>query len=833
MLTSPSATFGELLRHHRQTAGLTQQELAERAGLSVHGIQKLERGATHPYRDTAQRLIAALHLDADDQACFRAAVVPMRRHGSGHQPEAPTDERHNLPALVTRLIGRDRAVREVAQKMSETRLLTLTGVGGCGKTRLALEVGRGMLGSYADGVWLVELGPLVSPAAVAPRVAGALGIREIAEQPLSLTLVNALRHRRLLLVLDNCEHLLDACAELVDALLRACPELRILATSREPIGIVGEVAWRVPSLAVPEATATVEQLSSSPSVQLFVERATAVQPRFALTAVNAGAVAQICQRLDGIPLALELAAARIDSLTPEQIALRLDQRFRLLTGGSRSALPRQQTLMATLDWSYDLLRKPERSLLQRLAVFSGGWTLEAAEGVCADGDVDSQDVLDLLAKLTRKSLVIADAMPEGAVRYVLLETVRDYAHQKLSSRGSFEFTALRDRHATFYAAWVAHLLPIPLIETWFGTAAGLNHALLQVDAEYDNIRLMYNWCLESNQPAPGIRVGIRLHYFAESRGLYADQLRWLEALLGLPYAAGDRADAVQPVERALAVFLVAACYQRLGACQESRRRYEESIVLLRELGENLPLATALAERGLVGWLLGDSADAVHHLHESRRVLEQCDSSNPLTVASDTHTLRNLGIVARSEGGYERAAEYFRESVRRGLVASSSGGYLAARGLSHLARTQFLQGDIREARRWFGEALQIMSADRLAGHSLADCLDWLAAVADADGRPRNAAVLFGAADAQWQASGAIRYAPERARYAAEVVKVQAKLSAAEFASAWADGQAMGRERAVDFAVQQTRLSSPLHENDSDCSAFAIARMVGMKTPRRSR
>ncbi len=206
-----------------------------------------------------------------------------------------------------------------------------------------------MLGSYADGVWLVELGPLVSPAAVAPRVAGALGIREIAEQPLSLTLVNALRHRRMLLVLDNCEHLLDACAALVYALLRACTELRILATSREPIGIVGEVAWRVPSLAVPEATATVEQLSSSPSVQLFVERATAVQPRFALTAVNAGAVAQICQRLDGIPLALELAAARIDSLTPEQIALRLDQRFRLLTGGSRSALPRQQTMMATLD----------------------------------------------------------------------------------------------------------------------------------------------------------------------------------------------------------------------------------------------------------------------------------------------------------------------------------------------------------------------------------------------------------------------------------------------------------------------------------------------------
>jgi transcriptional regulator with XRE-family HTH domain len=362
MLTqSAPSTFGDLLRQHRQTAGLTQQELAERAGLSVHGIQKLERGATRPYRDTAQRLIVALRLGAEDRSRFHAAVAPVRRHTSAPRGKASDGAvRHNLPSPTTSLVGREDATVEIRRRLAGTRLLTLTGVGGCGKTRLALEVARTVVEDNSDGVWLVELGPLADPSLVPQRVAIALEVREKAEEPLTTALANALRDRHLLLVLDNCEHLLDACAQLVDDLLKACPGLSVLTTSREPIGIRGEVAWRVPSLAVPDpaSTETLQQLLVNPAVQLFVQQALAAQPRFMLTARNKSAVVQICRRLDGIPLALELAAARIEALTAEQISARLDQRFRLLTGGSRAAMPRQQTLAATLDWSYDLLAKP-------------------------------------------------------------------------------------------------------------------------------------------------------------------------------------------------------------------------------------------------------------------------------------------------------------------------------------------------------------------------------------------------------------------------------------------------------------------------------------------
>jgi predicted ATPase/DNA-binding XRE family transcriptional regulator len=804
MVTRTSATFAELLRRYRQAAGLTQQELAERAGLSAHGIQKLERGATHPYRDTARRLIEALRLDAEEQARLRATVVPMHRHGLVREADITNLQmRSNLPAPVTRLIGRDEAVLEVMRKLDQTRLLTLTGVGGCGKTRLALEVARMLTGSYADGVWLVELAPVTEPRAVGPRVAAVLGIGESAEQPLTAMLASALRHRQMLLLLDNCEHVLDASARLIDALLRGCAGLRVLTTSREPIGIGGEMTWRVPSLTLPDAasTVTLEHLSSNPAVELFTERAKAVRPGFALTTANPAAVVQICRRLDGIPLALELAAARIESLAPEEVARRLDQRFRLLTGGSRAALPRQQTLKATLDWSYDLLGMPERLLFERLAVFSGGWTLEAAEAICPGDDVDSEDVLDLLAKLTHKSLVLAEEAGDGAMRYALLESVRDYARQKLVLRGMTEMTALRSRHAAFYVAWVEQLMPVMLTETWLGRSVGLRDALLQIDAESDNIRLVLNWCLESNQPGPGIRIGIRLPYFWDARGLDAESYRWMQALLERVEATPG-AHAIPRVDRAVALVVLAVCAMRQGEYQESRRRHDEAIALWRELGEDLPLAVALSGRGLVAWVLGELDDAKVHLDESRQLFEQCDRTNPLCVEYAPNALRNLGVVARSEGDYDRAAEYFLESVRYARVVSESGGSVVVRGLSHLARTRFMQGDIAQARQLFREALGMVQAHRIAGHGLPDCLDWLAAMLAAEGRPRAAAVLFGAADAQSQVSNALRYTPERARYADEVASVEADLTPEEFAAAWAEGRAMSREQVVDFALEQT-------------------------------
>ena len=367
---------------------------------------------------------------------------------------------HNLPVQLTSFIGREREMAEVKRLLATTHLLTLTGPGGTGKTRLALQLGAEMLGvaDYADGVWLVELAALEHPGALPQAIAAAFCLGSMpGREPLD-AVTDFLRDKRLLLILDNCEHLIDAVARLADHLLRASPRLKILASSREALGVTGEVAFRVPSLSLPEEGAhgvgddashmSPVELMACEAARLFVERATAVNPRFALTDRNAPAVAQICRRLDGIPLALELAAARVKVFTAEQIAARLDDRFRLLTGGSRTALPRQQTLRAAIDWSYDLLAEPERALLKRLSVFVGGWTFEAAEAICP-----GEDVLEALTQLVNKSLVVAEHRAderEDGVRYRMLETVRQYARDRLLDAGVAEVAAARDCHLDYF-----------------------------------------------------------------------------------------------------------------------------------------------------------------------------------------------------------------------------------------------------------------------------------------------------------------------------------------------------------------------------------------------
>jgi predicted ATPase/class 3 adenylate cyclase len=322
--------------------------------------------------------------------------------------------RHNLPVQVTSLIGREREIEEVRQRLAEARLLTLTGSGGVGKTRLALQVAAELTEAYPEGVWLAELASLSDPDLVPQTTAQAIGVREEPGKSLTRTLADTLKDKRLLLVLDNCEHLVDACARLADTLLRSCPEMKVLATSREVLGIAGEVVYPVPSLSLPDPQRplTPDVLGEYESVRLFAERAAGVAPAFVMTARNAGAVAHVCRQLDGIPLAIELAAARVRALSIEQVAQRLDDRFRLLTGGSRTALPRQQTLRALIDWSYDLLTGPEKRLLSRLSVFAGGWTLAAAEAVCSGEDIEAWEILDLLTSLVNKSL----ASYEGAGR---------------------------------------------------------------------------------------------------------------------------------------------------------------------------------------------------------------------------------------------------------------------------------------------------------------------------------------------------------------------------------------------------------------------------------
>jgi non-specific serine/threonine protein kinase len=602
-----SVSFGDLLRQHRRAPGLTQEALAERAGLTVDGIRKLERGVTRPNRHTVQCLVAALGLSDVDQVRLHSAVeVTCRPRRVREAVDAPL---HNLPVSITSFVGRQSEVAEVVRRLDRVRLLTLTGIGGCGKTRLALEVARTVLDRYPDGVWLVELAPIADATLVPHLVGTAVGVREGPDQTPLDALRTALRNRHLLLVLDNCEHLLETCARLVDDLVRACGQVSVLATSRETLGLTGEIAWRVPSLAVPEACErfTLPEIRRSAAVQLFVERATAWQSSFALTERNATAVAQICRRLDGIPLALELAAARTSALGSEQIAARLDHCFRLLTGGSRAALPRQQTLRATLDWSYDLLTKAERLMLNRLAVFAGGWSLEAAEVICADEQIGDGDVVDMLAQLVNKSLVIADAAGDGRERYGMLETVRQYALEQLVAEGETEL--MRRRHAQYFMKLSEQLDTevVLLGELVLATGEQLDY----IEIEQDNLRTALRWWIDSQDAGQAIRQACLLWQFWFFRGSVTEGHTWLLQALALPPASGSHA------MRRRALPALSHLATRHGDYAVALEALEELLAGQRSDGDPLRAAYTLMQLANVHFLTGAYAVAWVCLEDSR------------------------------------------------------------------------------------------------------------------------------------------------------------------------------------------------------------------------
>src|SRR6266498_382845 len=402
-------SFGYWIRRQRKALDLTQQVLAERVGCSLAAIKKIESDERRPSRQIAERLADILGVAANQREIFlevARGIRPVDQLLLTREPaistSTPSQTReslpNNLPIQLTSFIGRERELSEAEQLLSNTRLLTLTGPGGTGKTRLALQIAQEVLPSFTNGVWLVELAPLAEPSLIPQTIASVFELREVPNTSIMDILANYLHAKQLLLILDNCEHLIKACAKLSADLLHVCPRLKIMLSSREALGISGETVYRVPSLSLPDpAQVTSAALMESAAVQLFLERALAVQSHFALQESNVSSVAQICQRLDGIPLALELAAARIAVFSTEEIAARLDDRFRLLTGGSRTALERHQTLRALIDWSYALLSDEERRLFRQLSVFAGSWTFEAAEAVCSD-----LDVLKLLTRLVNK-----------------------------------------------------------------------------------------------------------------------------------------------------------------------------------------------------------------------------------------------------------------------------------------------------------------------------------------------------------------------------------------------------------------------------------------------
>ena len=593
---------------------------------------------------------------------------------------------NNLPLQVTSFVGREAQITEVEKLLTKTRLLTLTGSGGTGKTRLSLQVGAELLEEYSDGVFLVELAPVRDPDLVPQAVASALGVREEVGHNLMQTLGKYLASKKLLLLVDNCEHLLSAAALLVDTLLRSCAGLRILASSREGLGIAGEQIYRVPSLSLPNPreTASPETLGQCEAVRLFVERALAVSPTFAITAQNASALAQLCARLDGIPLAIELAAARMKALSVEKLLERLDDRFRLLTGGSRTALPRQQTLRALIDWSYDLLGESERALLQRLSIFAGGWTLEGAESVCADDVVEEWEVLDLLTGLVDKSLV---AYEEEDERYRLLETVRQYARDRLLERGEAAIVAVRERHIDFcvqLAEAADAELKGPQSVLWLG----------RLEQEHDNMRAALAWCQGNAQAGDsGLRLGAALDQFWRLRGYWSEGREHLSTLLA------DAGSQVSQSARAQALMITGKMASLQGDYASARALYEESLAMRRELGDKQGMANSLRSLGIVASNQGDFASARPLYEESLAVSRDLGDKRGLA-----QSLHDLGKMASLQGDYANARALLEESLAIQKELGNKQG--VADSLGSLGFMAFFQGDYANAHSLQEELLAI-------------------------------------------------------------------------------------------------------------------------------
>lgn len=566
----------------------------------------------------------------------------------------PTAPAHNLPLAASSFVGRERELDEVARLLRRTRLLTLTGVGGAGKTRLALEVAGRQLGGFEYGVWLVDLAPLSDPELVPHAVAGVLGLELPERNPPVPALVAQLAGRHILLLLDNCEHLIDVCAELVEALLHACQRLTILATSREALRVEGELAWRVPSLALPDLARLPEvaDLARQASVRLFCERAAAVAPDFRLDERNARAVAELCVRLDGMPLALELAAARIGLLSPQQILDRIGEALSVLGSGNRARLTRQRTLEATLDWSHELLSFAERVLFRRLATFAGSFTLEAVEHIAGAEPLGRRQVLELLGRLVDKSLVVVERHGD-ATRYRLLETVRQYARERLRDAG--EGALLEDLHREWYADYAETHDPER------AAAAAGEEALHSFDAEHDNLRAALRVALD-RAPEAALRLATSQWRFWLARGHFAEGRRWLDAALGTnPAPSGLRARG-----------LVAAAVLDMRSGDPSRLEgiAAEIVAIHQGMGDTVALAQALHLASIIRWTVERWADAEAGLADAGALAER--SGAPHIVAAAQHA---LGVIALGRGRPADANRHFEASrTLLGQVPVSTRGF---------------------------------------------------------------------------------------------------------------------------------------------------------------
>jgi predicted ATPase/DNA-binding XRE family transcriptional regulator len=847
--------FSQRLRRLREAAGLTQEELAERAGISAKAVSALERGERQrPYPHTVRALADALGLSEDDRAVLAESMPGRSRPASASPAATPAPP---LPSVPTTLIGREQELADVTRLLTTepTRLLTLTGPGGVGKTRLALEVAQCLSAAYQGRIRFVPLAPLSDPDLVLPTVAQAFGVAQAGTTTSSELLATFLAGHRWLLVLDNAEHVLSFVPGLAE-LLMSCPTLVVLVTSRAPLRIRAEHEYPLRPLQVPDLShlPTVAEVEHISSVQLFVERAQAAAPSFTLTQANCAAVAAVCRRLEGLPLALELVAARVRLLSPTEVLARLDRLLPLLVGGPRDLPQRQQTMSAAINWSSELLSPIEQALFRRLSVFAGGWTLGAAESVAAWGEIQAEDTFDLLAGLVEQSLVVAESHPDDASRYRMLEPIRQFAESRVEAEG--EHDTLLNRHLTWclnLAQQAAQELRGPAQGQW----------LNRLEHEHDNIRVALAWSIQAgNRITDGLQLAVAIWRFWSTRGHLSEGRRWLESALSSDVAVPDalRAEGFNAAGNLARDQGEHAESQRLhDASLELRRRlgdtrgvavslnnlgtvaldqglyvratelYDEALALFREVAQDWEIGIAVHNLGLVLGRRGEyerasqlmdealgiwervgdatqrarSLDAMGEAARRQGEIERATTLHEQSLAlrqqlGETRgialTLRNLGLIARDRGDHERAMQLLQQSLDlHQRIGDKRGMAITLAALADVARQQH---DPARAQQLYDEAIT-MHAQLQIREELPACLFGIAAIISAD-EPERAVRLLGASTAIREAMGQALPDVERRELEELATALRRRLPAAEFQRHWSAGAEMRLELALHEA-----------------------------------
>ena len=838
-------SFGEWLKRRRQGLGLTQEGLARQIHCSISALRKFESEERRPSAEVVEQLADIFSIPAEERKSFlQFARGDWHAFGSGYTEDiswrvSKTEQQFSLPTFITSFVGREKEQDEVINLLKKNRLVTLTGVGGMGKTRLATQVGNRLLQDYPDGVWFVSLDSLSDPSLVPQTVASAFNIQESTSQPIVETLKTFLRQKTVLLIIDNCEHLLDACAQLIVTLLAHCPSLRILTTSREILNMEGEATYSLQSLSSPAGSASPEQVAEYESVQLFLDRAALALSTFQLTSENAPFIVEICRRVDGIPLAIELTAARVNILSVAEISIQLQKSFSIVVSDHRTTLSRHQTLQASLDWSWSLLTDSEQVFLRQLSVFAGGWTLQSAELVC-DGDT-----LSLTSALVQKSLIRVDQAAGRETRYHFHEMVRQYAHAKLLETG--EADTIRDRHLAYFVKLVEQAEPELYRSNqvlWFN----------RLDDERDNLRLALEWALEADVEA-GLRIASIPWRFWQ-RHHYQEMGHWLHQLLdrysksdsmraralavytSYLFAGGNVAEARESAEQglqlarslsdreneALGLLFLGRSIALAGDYQEGFPLIEQSLAIYRSLGDQIGQATATGWLGMnhndlerskaflskglklhrelgnlsgMSWCLtflayhamfgGDFSSPAPWLEEAKALYHQLgDQPNEADV------LQMLGMLAHWQGNYQKACTYFEQSI---AMYDKSGGLRISWPRVRMAHTFLRQGNFAQARETFEICLQ--QFEELIG--IVYTIEGLATLHLYQGQPERAARLFAWADATREKIGNDRPPIEQMEVNKSVEACLAQMGEAAFADACEEGKKMSVEEAVAYTL----------------------------------